>query len=70
VPTSIGPNAVAGDSTNYILGPEDQITVRVFAAEDIPDKPAQIANDGTVNLPMVGEVHAAGLTVEQLQAAW
>jgi polysaccharide biosynthesis/export protein len=56
------------DSTNYILGPEDQITVRVFAADDIPDKPAQIANDGTVDLPMVGEVHAAGLTVEQLQA--
>ncbi len=47
-------------ATNYILGPEDQITVRVFAADDIPDKPAQIANDGTVNLPMVGEVHAAG----------
>ena len=57
------------DSTNYILGPEDEINVRVFAAEDIPDKPAQIANDGTVNLPMVGEVHAAGLTVEQLQAS-
>lgn len=55
------------DATNYILGPEDQITVRVFAADDIPDKPAQIANDGTVNLPMIGEVHAAGLNVEQLQ---
>jgi polysaccharide biosynthesis/export protein len=52
----------------YVLGPEDEITVRVFAADDIPEKPAQIANDGTVNLPMVGEVHAAGLTVEQLQA--
>jgi polysaccharide export outer membrane protein len=58
----------SSDSTNYVLGPEDEIAVRVFAADDIPDKPAQIANDGTVNLPMVGEVHAAGLTVEQLQA--
>jgi polysaccharide export outer membrane protein len=57
------------DSTNYILGPEDQITVRVFAADDIPDRPAQIANDGTVMLPMVGQVHAAGLTVDQLQKA-
>jgi polysaccharide export outer membrane protein len=69
VPTSIGPNEVAGDTTNYILGPEDQITVHVFAAEDIPDRPAQIANDGSVNLPMVGQVQAAGLTIEQLQAA-
>ena len=33
-----------------------------------PDKPAQIDNDGTVTLPMIGQVHAAGLTVEQLQA--
>ena len=54
-------------STNYILGAEDQITVRVFAADDIPDKPLTIANDGMVTLPMVGQVKAAGLTVEQLQ---
>src|SRR3984885_9344323 len=66
VPTTSSP--APASSTSYILGPEDQITVRVFAADDIPDKPAQIANDGTVDLPMVGEVHAAGLTVEQLQA--
>jgi polysaccharide biosynthesis/export protein len=55
--------------SNYILGAEDQITVRVFAADDIPDRPAQIGNDGTVTLPMVGQIHAAGLTVDQLQAA-
>jgi polysaccharide biosynthesis/export protein len=57
------------DTTNYVLGPEDQITVHVFAADDIPDRPAQIANDGMVTLPMIGKVHAAGLTVEQLQTA-
>jgi polysaccharide biosynthesis/export protein len=62
-----GSSTAGVDSTNYILGPEDQITVRVFAADDIPDRPAQIANDGTVMLPMVGQVHAAGLTVDQLQ---
>ena len=55
-------------TSSYVLGPEDQITVRVFAADDIPDKPAQIDNDGTVTLPMIGQVHAAGLTVEQFQA--
>ncbi|MGC2403069.1 MAG: polysaccharide biosynthesis/export family protein, partial [Acidobacteriaceae bacterium] len=59
------PNAQV--SPNYILGPEDQITVRVFAADDIPDRPAQIANDGTVTLPMIGKIHAAGLTVDQFQ---
>jgi polysaccharide biosynthesis/export protein len=53
---------------NYILGPEDLITVRVFAADDIPDRPAQISSDGTVTLPMIGKVHAAGLSVDQFQA--
>ena len=65
VPTA--PSAVPTNMTSYVLGPEDQITVRVFAADDIPDKPVQIDNDGTVTLPMIGQVHAAGLTVEQLQ---
>ncbi len=62
------PSAAPTNVTSYVLGPEDQITVRVFAADDIPDKPVQIDNDGTVTLPMIGQVHAAGLTVEQLQA--
>ncbi len=66
VPTT--PSAEPSNSTSYVLGPEDQITVRVFAADDIPDKPIQIDNDGTVALPMIGQVHAAGLTVEQFQA--
>jgi polysaccharide export outer membrane protein len=61
------PSANPANTTSYVLGPEDQITVRVFAADDIPDRPAQIDNDGTVTLPMIGRVHAAGLTVEQLQ---
>ena len=62
------PPATPANVTSYVLGPEDQITVRVFAADDIPDKPVQIDNDGSVTLPMIGSVHAAGLTVEQLQA--
>lgn len=61
------PSADATTLSSYILGPEDQITVRVFAANDIPDKPVQIDNDGIVTLPMIGSVQAAGLTVEQLQ---
>ena len=62
------PPAAPTNITSYILGPEDQITVRVFAADDIPDKPVQIDNDGSVTLPMIGSVRAAGLTVEQFQA--
>jgi polysaccharide export outer membrane protein len=73
VAMSTGANAPAAtpaptNVTSYVLGPEDSITVRVFAADDIPDKPVQIDNDGSVTLPMIGQVHAAGLTVENFQA--
>jgi polysaccharide export outer membrane protein len=67
VPT-MPPAAPSASSSSYVLGAEDLITVRVFAADDIPDKPAQIDNNGSVTLPMIGLVHAAGLTVEQFQA--
>jgi polysaccharide biosynthesis/export protein len=67
-PVPTAPSADTPSLTSYILGPEDLITVRVFAADDIPDKPAQVDNNGSVTLPMIGTVHAAGLTVEQFQA--
>jgi polysaccharide biosynthesis/export protein len=67
-PVPTAPTADTPSLTSYILGPEDLLTVRVFAADDIPDKPAQVDNNGSVTLPMIGTVHAAGLTVEQFQA--
>src|ERR1700678_74687 len=67
-PVPTAPMADTPNMTSYIRGPEDLITVRVFAADDIPDKPAQIDNNGSGTLPMIGLVHAAGLTVEQFQA--
>jgi polysaccharide export outer membrane protein len=51
-----------------VLGPQDQITVRVRDVEEFSDKPFRIATDGTVNLPIVGRLQAAGLTLEQLEA--
>ena len=52
----------------YILGPEDQIIVRAFQAEEISDKPVQIQGDGFISLPLVGRVRAGGLTVERFEA--
>lgn len=51
----------------YILGPEDQIVIRVFHADEFPDRPIQIGSDGFITLPFLGEVRAAGLTVRQLE---
>ncbi len=53
----------------YTLGPEDQLSVHVVDLDDISDKPVRIDPNGYLELPLVGRIHAAGLTVEQLRAA-
>ncbi len=55
------------ESSTYLLGPDDQITIRVVDAEEISDKPVRISTTGYITLPMAGPIHAAGLTVEQLE---
>src|SRR5579863_5565850 len=49
------------------LGADDVIQIHAVEAEDISDKPIRIGSDGYINLPLVGHVKAAGLTVEELQ---
>jgi polysaccharide biosynthesis/export protein len=52
----------------YVLGADDQITVRVIDVEEFNEKPVRIDMDGTIKLPLAGRISAAGLTVEQLEA--
>ncbi len=53
---------------SYVLGPDDQITVFVLEAEEFSKTPTRIDASGSVNLPMVGRVQAANLTIEQFEA--
>jgi len=52
---------------NYTLGPNDQILVRAPEAEEINEKPFRIDADGNVNMPLIGRVHAGGMTVQDLE---
>lgn len=54
---------------NYLLGPNDQIMIRVPDVEEINEKPFRIDNEGQLNLPLVGRIRAAGLSVRELEAA-
>jgi len=61
-------SSVAGESTGpYILGPEDTLSIRVIDEEEIGVAPYPIDLRGDIKLPIVGSVHAAGLTISQLQ---
>lgn len=53
---------------NYVLGPNDQILVRAPEAEEINQKPFRIDGDGNINMPLVGRIHAAGMTLQELEA--
>jgi len=54
----------------YVLGPDDQITIRVLNLEEIGTDhtdPYRIDVRGYINVPLIGRVQAGGLTVEQLE---
>ena len=51
---------------NYVLGPEDEIEIRVWDHDDLTRK-MRLGLDGRIAYPFVGEIPAAGKTVLQLQ---
>lgn len=57
--------AGAASGASYILGPRDILSISVYEQEDLTQR-IRIAEEGTVNLPLIGVVQVAGLTVEEL----
>lgn len=55
--------------SSYALGPGDQLMFSGVAADEIANKPFRVDADGEVNLPMVGRLAAAGLTLRQFEEA-
>jgi polysaccharide export outer membrane protein len=53
---------------NYVLGPNDEIVIFAVDAEEFANKPIRITTSGDINVPLVGRIHAAGMTLEQLEA--
>lgn len=60
-------------ASTYTLGPDDQISIRAVDVEEISTTnsqtgggPIRIDSRGNINLPLVGRIHAAGMTTDQL----
>lgn len=51
----------------YVLASGDQIVLQAANAEEISGKPFRIETDGSVDFPLLGLMHPAGLTVEQFE---
>ena len=50
----------------YKIGPLDVLTISVFKVPDL-DKAVQVAEDGSINYPLIGDVTAAGKTAHELE---
>ena len=55
-------------SAEYVLGAGDQVSLHVADVEELSDKPLRISPSGFLDLPLLGEVKAAGLTASELKA--
>ena len=52
---------------NYVLKPSDVVEVQVYQEEDL-NKTVRIEGDGSVDLPLIGKVKIAGMTVAEAQS--
>jgi polysaccharide export outer membrane protein len=53
------------DDPNYVIGPEDEVTVTVWREPDI-SRTVPVRPDGKISLPLLNDVQASGLTPMQL----
>ena len=52
---------------DYVLGPDDQLKIWALGVEDISKETFRVEPSGRVDLPLIGAIQAAGLTVEQFK---
>jgi protein involved in polysaccharide export with SLBB domain len=65
VAPSFEPNMSLATPVNYILGPNDVLSVSVYGVQ-VFDGELPVSTEGTVNVPNVGQIKVAGLTIESV----
>ena len=59
-------NVFGADETDYRVGPKDLIEIKVFQIADL-NLERRVAENGTIDLPLLGPVSVAGLTTSEIQ---
>jgi polysaccharide export outer membrane protein len=59
----------ADDKGDYILGQADRLSIHVFGADDLSDRPVDVSAEGDIKAPLVGRVNVDGMSVRNLEAA-
>jgi polysaccharide export outer membrane protein len=66
-PAKVNTPVPAEKPSAYVLGPDDEITVRALDVDEIDGKNARIDRSGNVDLPLVGKLKAAGLSISEFE---
>jgi len=53
-------------AADYRVSPEDIVNIKVFDEPDLSVEEARVTSNGTVSLPLLGDVKVAGLTTSQI----
>jgi polysaccharide biosynthesis/export protein len=61
-----GPVEMDSPISEYRIGPLDELTLSVFQEPDLSLKEVPVDASGTINLPLIGNVDAAGRTASEL----
>lgn len=59
--------AINSPTAYYVIGRDDQISVRISDGVQASENSYLISANGDITVPLIGRVHAAGLSAEQLE---
>lgn len=55
------------ESTQYRLGADDEISISVFNEPDLSLAKTRVAANGTISMPLIGQVVVKGLTIDEVE---
>jgi polysaccharide export outer membrane protein len=67
-PTFPRPIADPQSAAGYRIGPDDALAITVLQAQEL-NSSVRVSQQGDISLPLVGGVHAAGMTPQELEIA-
>lgn len=65
-PTAMQAQSFGVESDHYLIGPTDVLKVSVFQVPDLSFDELRVDSSGNIQMPLIGTVHAADLTPNQL----
>jgi polysaccharide export outer membrane protein len=60
-------NLFAKDLESYRMAADDQITITVFGEPDLSLEKVRIATNGTISMPLIGQIKVSGQTATEVE---